>query len=257
MIDVLPDGDFVFPAGSVLMKEFSVDGQRVETRFFVRQAGDGRWAGYTYAWNDAQTDASLQGEGRGTVALTGGGTWTTPSRADCALCHTAVARTNLGPEIAQLNHAITYPSGVHANQLDTLGHVGLLTNAPSGPQPVLAAIDDPLRSMEDRARGYLHANCSGCHRPGGPTFTTPDFRYATALHDMGICDVRPTIDDLLGYIPSEPRLFAPGESQRSVLWWRLDTTDPAIRMPPVARTTTHAIAAFVLDAWIGSTTSCP
>jgi uncharacterized repeat protein (TIGR03806 family) len=256
-IDVQPDGDFIFPPGSVLMKEFSVAGQRVETRFFVRQVANGKWAGYTYAWNGAQTDATLQDENEGSVPLTGGGTWTTPSHADCAACHTTIANTNLGPEVAQLNHAITYPSGVRANQLETLAHIGLLTNAPTGPQPSLAAIDDPTRSIEDRARGYLHANCSGCHRPGGPTFTPPDFRYATALHDMGICNVPPTIDDLLGYIPDNPMLFAPGDPQRSVMWWRDTSTDPAIRMPPLMRTTTLPIAAFVLSGWISSTTACP
>jgi uncharacterized repeat protein (TIGR03806 family) len=256
-IDVQPDGDFVFPPGSVLVKEFSVAGQKVETRFFVRQIADGRWAGYTYAWDAAQTDATLQDESRGTVPLTGGGTWTTPSRADCALCHTTVARTTLGPEVAQLNHAIVYPSAIRANQLDTLAHIGLLSNLPAEAQPSLAAVDDPLRTMDDRARGYLHVNCSGCHRPGGPTFTTPDFRYATALAAMGICDVAPNIDDLLGYIPSAPRLLAPGDPQRSVLWWRLDTTDTAIRMPPVARTTTPGTGSWVMQSWITGTTSCP
>ncbi len=56
-IDVQADGDFAFPTGSVLMKNFSVDNQLVETRLFMRHP-DGDWAGYTYQWNNAQTAAT-------------------------------------------------------------------------------------------------------------------------------------------------------------------------------------------------------
>jgi len=52
------DGDFAFPPGSVTMKHFRLGGKLVETRFFVRH-GDGTWGGYSYEWNDAETDAAL------------------------------------------------------------------------------------------------------------------------------------------------------------------------------------------------------
>ena len=41
-----PDGDLELPNGTVLAKEFQLDGQRLETRLFVRHQ-DGGWAGYT------------------------------------------------------------------------------------------------------------------------------------------------------------------------------------------------------------------
>ena len=55
---VNPDGDFALPIGSVLVKSFSLADQLVETRLFVRHE-DGGWAGYSYEWNDAQTEALL------------------------------------------------------------------------------------------------------------------------------------------------------------------------------------------------------
>ena len=57
-IDILPDGDWDFPIGSVLIKEFAWNGNPFETRLMVRH-DDGEWAGYTYEWNASLTDANL------------------------------------------------------------------------------------------------------------------------------------------------------------------------------------------------------
>src|SRR5207249_1359813 len=106
-ISVGADGDFAFPIGTVLMKQFSLGGARVETRLFVRHA-DGEWGGYSYEWNDAQTDATLLASGK--VKQVGAQSWTFPSRSDCLLCHTSAAGRALGPEVGQLNGSITYPA---------------------------------------------------------------------------------------------------------------------------------------------------
>ncbi|MEO6772469.1 MAG: PQQ-dependent sugar dehydrogenase [Kofleriaceae bacterium] len=262
-IGSVADGDFEFPIGSVLVKEFSVEGKRVETRFFVRQDGDGRWAGYTYQWRADESDADLVGiTGATTPVGSDDHTWTFPSRAQCHQCHTNVAGATLGPEIAQLNHAITYPAtGRTANQLDTLWAVGMLDLPPGAPSaaslPSLANLADTTRTVADRARDYLHVNCANCHRPGGPTFTPLDLRFQTSLHDAGICDQLPTIDDLAGLIPSDPRILAPGAPARSVLWHRLNTTDGSIRMPPIGRSLTDTAATAVISDWITATTTCP
>ena len=51
------NGDFDFPAGTVLVKSFRLGGQLIETRLLMRHPDTG-WAGYTYEWNDAQTTAT-------------------------------------------------------------------------------------------------------------------------------------------------------------------------------------------------------
>ena len=68
---------------------------------------DGIWAGYTYEWNDAQTEATRVTGGK-TVTV-GGQTWIFPSEAQCLQCHTAAAGRSLGLETAQLNGNFTYP----------------------------------------------------------------------------------------------------------------------------------------------------
>src|SRR5262249_56892848 len=59
-------GSWSLPDGSVLVQTLSLDlvdaagkaaRKRVETRLLVRQQGE--WTGYSYRWNDAQTDAEL------------------------------------------------------------------------------------------------------------------------------------------------------------------------------------------------------
>ena len=50
--------DWELPVGSVLIKEFSFGGRRIETRLLVHH-DDGDWAGYTYVWDRSQTDAVL------------------------------------------------------------------------------------------------------------------------------------------------------------------------------------------------------
>jgi len=256
------DGDFTFPIGSVMVKEFSVAGQRIETRFFVHQDDD-RWAGYTYRWRVDQTDADLVSQNAATELIPSTGqTWNFPSRGQCLLCHTSAAGTTLGPELEQLNHDLVYPAtGRTANQLETLWSIGILERPAGSPAasalPSLAAVADTTRTTDDRARSYLHVNCSNCHRPEGPTFTPLDLRYQISLGSAGICDQQPTIDDLAAYIPANPRLFAPGDPPRSVLWQRTQTTDVGIRMPPIARTLAHPIGDDVVANWITQTTVCP
>ncbi|MFT3695618.1 MAG: PQQ-dependent sugar dehydrogenase [Kofleriaceae bacterium] len=260
-IAVGSDGDFTFPTGSVLMKEFSLNGQRIETRFFVRQNEDGHWAGYSYKWREDGTDADLVDAGGATEPV-GMQTWTFPSRVQCGQCHTLAAGTTLGPELAQLNHTIEYPeTGRTANQLETLWSVGMLDH-PSGVTTAntvsLANIADGTRSTEERARGYLHVNCSMCHRPDGPTYTPLDLRYYTPLHDAGVCNVLPTITDLKQYIPGgNAKIFAPGEPDQSVMWQRMNITDPSLRMPPIARSISDYNAVSVVGNWILGTTACP
>jgi len=55
-MSVLESVDFVFPKGTVLVKHFDVGDTRVESRLYILHS-DGVWAGYSYAWNEEETDA--------------------------------------------------------------------------------------------------------------------------------------------------------------------------------------------------------
>lgn len=151
---VLPDGDLKFPAGTIAIKTFSRGGKKVETRLFVQHALDD-WVGYSYAWNEAGTDADL------VIGNAVKNDWYFPSSSDCNACHTAAAGFTLGLE---------------ARQLDDAAKSKL---APSHAQPRFAAND---------ARAYLHANCSVCHREGNATGVADlDLRFDTPLEQTGLC----------------------------------------------------------------------
>ena len=166
----------------MILKNFRLNDQIVETRLLMRHP-DGVWAGYTYEWNDAQTAATRVIGGK--TRSVQGQTWIYPSEGACLQCHTSAAGFSLGPEIAQLNGSLTYAeTGRTANQLDTLAGIGMFSAPLPGPSGSLPALVDPSdsgASLSDRARDWLHTNCSQCHRPGGPTPSNMDLRFSTAL----------------------------------------------------------------------------
>ena len=252
-IAVQADGDLELPIGSVLMKTFSFGGKRVETRLFVRH-DDGDWGGYSYEWDDAQKDAILLVSGKTKELAAPALAWTYPSRSDCMRCHTAAAGRSLGPELGQLDGDFVYPSTNRvANQLKTLQHIGVLAFDKNVDDVV--GYPSPLGDapIELRARAYLHANCSGCHRPeGGAARASLDLRFATSLADTKACDEPPLLDDL--GIPNA-KLVAPGSPETSILSRRMHATD-ATRMPPLGRHLVDEKGAAVIDEWIRQLSGC-
>jgi hypothetical protein len=74
------DGHLDVPIGSVFVKNFLVAGKRVETRLLMYVDKD-FWKGFSYEWNDAQTDATLLPNQL--AKPVGGQTWYYPAREEC------------------------------------------------------------------------------------------------------------------------------------------------------------------------------
>jgi uncharacterized repeat protein (TIGR03806 family) len=246
-------GDFTLPAGSVILKNFALNGLPVETRLLMRHP-DGIWAGYTYEWNDAGTQATrvIGGKSR----LVNGQKWIYPSENDCMRCHTPTAGFSLGAETAQLNAHLIYPTTNRtANQLTTLAGVGVFSAPLPGPPASLPALADPADSsapLESRARAWLHTNCSQCHRPSGPTPSNMDLRFSTPLAATNTCDLNPQAGSL-GI--TDARLIAPGDASRSVVISRMSRRD-AQGMPPLGSNQVDAAGVSLLTAWVNSLGGC-
>jgi uncharacterized repeat protein (TIGR03806 family) len=247
------DGDFQFPNGTVIVKNFRLGGNLIETRHLMRHP-DGVWAGYTYEWNQAQTEATRVRGGK--VVNINGQDWIYPSEGQCMECHTAAAGFALGPEIAQLNKDFTYAStGRTANQLETIDHVMMFTAPLPGPVNTLDALADPAdagAALEPRVRAYLHTNCAQCHRPNGPTPSTMDLRYSTSLANTNACDALPLEGDL--GIPNA-RLIAPGNSGASLIVDRMQRRD-SHGMPPLGSGVIDSLNVARISAWIDGLTGC-
>jgi uncharacterized repeat protein (TIGR03806 family) len=256
-------GEWVFPPGTVFVKTFElpIDAahpnalRRLETRLLVRDRAGGVY-GVVYKWRPDNSDADLLPAGsltepipiRGTNGAVHSQTWYYPSRENCLTCHTARAGGVLGVKARQLNRPLTYPSGVTDNELRTLNHLHLFNPAVSDAElkvlPTLAALSDASRSIEDRARSYLDANCAHCHRPGG-TVAYFDARYTTPLDKQELIDGPILIDEGI----DRPHVISPHDIWRSIAYMRTDT-DSAIRMPPLARETIDVEGVQVLHDWI-------
>jgi uncharacterized repeat protein (TIGR03806 family) len=253
-VTVRTDGDWDFPNRAVLMKNFSVGTRLIETRLLMRHP-DGSWGGFSYEWNAQQTDAALV-EGGAVRDIGNGQNWIFPSEDDCLVCHTDAARRALGLETAQLNRTFAYAqTGRTANELATLSHIGVLSPpitdsaaAPTMPDPV-----DTTAPLANRARAYLHTNCSQCHRPSGPTPSTMDLRYTTALNMTNACNVTPSAGDL--GVGANARLIAPGSAANSIVVNRADRRD-SNGMPPLGSNQIDTAGVALLTQWINSLTGC-
>lgn len=248
-VSVLPDGDFAFPIGTVLLKNFRAGNLLVETRLLMRHA-DGGWAGYSYQWDDGENDAALL-----TGAFQrdlGSQVWTYPSRAQCMQCHTMAANESLGPEIGQLNHRLAYPgSGEMQNQLTVWDQIDIFGAPLAGPVHALSRFPDPADENENlalRARAYLHSNCSGCHRLGSGIPTAFDLRFDVPFQSTGLCNADP-LDGDLGVVGA--KLLVPGDPSLSLVSLRQHRVGHEV-MPPIGRSLVDLVGTSVVDAWISS-----
>ncbi len=248
-ISIGEDGDWQFPAGSIFLKTFLFDSLPVETRILYRNPA-GTWQSYSYEWNAEGDDAFLLTDGK-TIEISGDRTWTFPSPGQCFRCHTNEAGISLGLETAQLERDVPYFEDLTEDQLELLElRFGAdLPELPSGPANY-AAIGSS-RPNEEKARSYLHANCSHCHRPG-TGIASMDLRYETPFDLTGLCNVEPEAGDL-GV--EDAKLIAPGEPEKSVLLLRMRATD-GDRMPPLGIHVEDTAATAVIESWIEALSGC-
>lgn len=242
-------GEAKFPPRSVLIKEFERQGKKIETRFFVREQAGG-WSGYSYEWNEAESEATLVAEGGKVVEGAPGGLWTFPSREACLRCHNAASGPTLGWELAQLNRKTQRTDGL--NQLEAWQQIGVIAplmaqEAENWPQ---LKIDG---SLDERARAYLHVNCAMCHRPGGGGLGALDLRLSRTFAEMKICEIEAEVDDL-GL--AEGRLLKPQHPEASVLVQRMARNDYS-RMPPLASHLIDEEGVKLISEWIKGIDACP
>ncbi len=271
-IGFAPTGQWTFPSGTVFVKNFdlvvnttnaSIPLRRLETRLLVRDT-NGSVYGVTYKWRPDNSDADLLTNSlTEAISITNASgvttqNWYYPSPADCLTCHTPVAGYVLGVNTRQLNGANFYPAtGVSDNQLRTMNHLGMFNpafdEAAIAAYEYMSAITNTGASLAQRARSYLDANCAQCHQPGGtgPTF---DARYDTPLTNQNIIGVLAAKANF-GY--NNVDIVSPHDIWRSAIYQRINTVDPTIKMPPLARNIIDTNAVDVFTDWINSLPGTP
>jgi len=265
-----PLEQWTYPDGTKFIKTFfyshdqrnpSLGRTLLETRIVEREAGT--WTGRTYVWNAAQTQATRVKVGASIPV-----SWIDPSgksetldyrvpnEIECKTCH---AKDHvfqpLGPRTRELNRDasdVVVGDAGKENQIDHLVALGLLggTVPAVADRLTLSFIDGP-DALDRRARSYLDANCSHCHRPGGEAGSTAlDLRFeTTSMSSIGICRTPVAAGPGSGNLQYD---IVPGSPDASVMVFRISSTDPELKMPQLPTQTADAQGVALIRAWIAA-----
>ncbi|MES2799891.1 MAG: hypothetical protein V4638_07730 [Bacteroidota bacterium] len=260
------DGNVLeFPVGTALIKNFYYEnvqpagGTRImETRIMIRKSSG--WIFAEYVWNDAQTEAYLEMDGsyhpitwlQDGVSKTSN--YRLPSETECLTCHKDNGNPlPIGVKPQNLNHDFDYTDGT-SNQLAKLISVGYLEN--SLPGTIVSTVDyaDETYPLKVRLRSYLDINCAHCHRENSHCSYRPlrlAFSETTDSQNMGICVVP---DEIIN--PTLVEIIVPGNVNKSVMHFRLNSTLESNRMPLLGRTLVHEEGVQLLKDFINSISTC-
>jgi hypothetical protein len=257
-----PDA-WIFPTGTRLWKEFSFQGQRVETRYLERQA-DGQWLYAAYAWSADGREAQLVPERgrRNAYPLGQKRSHTIPGTTDCKVCHQGGRSEVLGFSLLQLSPERD-PGALHAEPAPAAGvdlrylvEKGLLVGLPRPLQevPPRAAA---ATAVERAALGYFHGNCGHCHNEQGPLKNLGLFlRHSSSARGQ------PAIATAVGHPIRKPApgqsadavlRIEPGHPDRSGLMQRVGSRYPALQMPPLGTELIDNDAVELIRRWIAET----
>jgi uncharacterized repeat protein (TIGR03806 family) len=274
-----PDGPFDLPVGSIVMKTFyypQVDGHAIpsrtnttldpanldakthrviETRLLVRQPHG--WDALPYVWDGDDAFLRVTGDLQPIELSLDGNLidlpYVVPTRNECAGCHATHHDTRaIHPIGLQARHLNGPDSGGPGNQLEAWQARSRLAGLPDlASVPRAADWQDPAEPIEARARAYLDINCGHCHNANGAAATsgllldaaTSDFRQ------LGICKRPIAAGRGSG---GHQYSIVPGRPEASILVFRMNASDPAIRMPELGRSLVHEEAVRVISDWIAA-----
>tara|TARA_R110000868_G_scaffold111040_4_gene300075 strand:- start:1096 stop:2115 length:1020 start_codon:yes stop_codon:yes gene_type:complete len=243
------DGLLAFPVGSALIKSFGyeIDGKPrlIETRVLLHRA-DG-WLALPYVWNAEQTEAKLKIAGeRIPVTFTDPSgkqrsiNYGVPNKNQCKECHAlSGAVTPIGPKARNLTDG---------GQLEDFARLGLIDAVPAVDYrvPVWGETSAPLN---DRARGYLDANCAHCHNINGSASNSGLFlTYEETMPVRLGINKRPVAAGRGS--GTHDFDIAPGDPEGSIMIYRLDSLEAGISMPEVGRSVVHDEGVALLSQWI-------
>ncbi|MCG8673667.1 MAG: hypothetical protein MI867_30040, partial [Pseudomonadales bacterium] len=180
-----------------------------------------------------------------------------PNMNQCTNCHgarptkdDAFANRPIGPKARFLNMPFDYGTSF-ANQIDHWSSIGILAGAPASEEaPRLPVWNDATDGTEqERARAYLEINCAHCHSTDGRAQSTGLHLMADAPLDAtaGLC--KPPVAAGTGSGGLKWDIF-PGDADESIVVYRMESNDPAVRMPELGRSVVHTQGNQLVKDWI-------
>lgn len=236
-IDASDANAWQFPVGTKLWKQFVYDGALGETRFMQRT--ERGWLYATYDAGGALADArGVRGE------------HPLPSVAECRACHANGPTPVLGFSALQLS-TDRDPNAPHAEAPGALDLRELLVGGMLANAPLFLVVPPriPGPPVERAALGYLHGNCSGCHREGGAIDALGMFLDAP--------HARATTIGRASHLAPGTNRIAPGHPETSLVVARISSREPATQMPPLGTRVVDDAAVQTLRTWIATLEETP
>lgn len=239
-IDSSDPDNWIFPVGTRLWKEFSLDGVRLETRS-LRKTGPGLddWAVQPYVWLGDGSDAVATANGAANVL---GTSHDVPPANACRACHGGRKSFALGFSALQLSH----PADSGQVALAELVTAGRLTNPPS---PVTI----PGSESDRRALGYLHANCGHCHNQDRPPAARERcYDPQNELDFFLRVAPTPAVSDTPAYRSARARALEPGNPDDSRMIELMSERGFLRQMPPLGTEIVDQRGLHEVRSWIAS-----
>ena len=152
----------------------------------------------------------------------------------------------------QLNGDLDYGFGTE-NQLLHWSKIGIITDLPDIKDCPKTPIwnQEESGSLEERARAYLDINCAHCHNNKGPAMTSGLNLTAHETNQTAIGFNKSPVAAGRG---SGGRLFdiVKGKPDKSILVYRMESTDPGVLMPEIGRKVVHNEGVELVRNWIKS-----
>ncbi|QFU74386.1 hypothetical protein EY643_01255 [Halioglobus maricola] len=267
-----------FPVGTIIAKTFTMPydflneaaGEEIiETRLLIHRK-DG-WKALPFIWREDLSDADLALAG-GTRELSwihsDGSNRSTnyviPDANSCKTCHSTVRAetgsgvnmesvlTPIGPKARFLNKDNQY-NGKTVNQLAYMEQQGVLVGLPEDLESIdtVPVWDDTAEDLQNRAKGYLDANCAHCHSPGGFASNSALFLeyWREVDTSYGICKTPVAAGGGSGGLRFD---VVPGDADSSITVYRMNSNEPDVRMPEIGRSVIHDEGVGLVREWINS-----
>ena len=254
----------VYPDGTVFIKHLSLpqgEGRepvRLETQILHHDSG--RWQPFSYLWDDTGQEAHLVSSTGSNRPVRGAGrtekegsverTWHVSATNECKLCHNAGSQFILGFTPYQLASSGNGSDAKNENQLSLLAAQGVLAQAPEIPADDPSRLVDPHDSsldLDDRARSYLHANCSMCHHREGNAIVSFYLRRDQPFSELNT--LKGTGIGTFGM--RNAKIIAPADPYRSVLMYRMSKLGYG-RMPYIGSQIVDSAGVALIEQWIRS-----
>ncbi len=269
------------PVGAALIKTFYYDnvenitpsgGTRIiETRIMIRKTEG--WIFAEYVWNEEQTEAYFDLAGQNTAVtwnengVVKSANYRIPSEEQCIVCHKAkkvvgeeelTVHIPIGIKPQNLNFDLNYGTD-SKNQLTKWIEQGYLDGNFTLPSVENSTVNynDTSKSLEDRARSYVDINCAHCHQADRHCDYRPmRFAFHETFNNqtnMGVCV---NTMDMQDFPAALSKIVTPGNKNRSMLYYRLNTENPGYMMPLHGRSIIHEEGVSLIESWINSLEPC-